>query len=139
MITRYIIPLLILITAALPLQAGPFPAMPATLKAGEESSVRGVINAVVFPISDDFEMEASQSGFALITPLPFAVKGTDDDGNVLDEANLTLFQLAGDETVIARCEALAGKPVEITAVLMHAHTRYHRTPFLLLINSVRAL
>lgn len=139
MIIRFILPLLIFVAAAIPLQAGPFPGAPATLNAGEEASVRGVINAVVFPISDDFEMEASQSGWALITPAPFEVKGADDEGNVLDEPNLTLFQFAGDEEVIARCEALAGKPVEITAVLMPAHTRYHRTPFLLLVNSVRAL
>lgn len=139
MTTRFILSLLFFAATALSLHAGPFPESVATLTAGEEASVRGVINAVVFPISDDYEMEATQSGLALIAPVPFEVKGADDEGNVLDESNLTLFQLAGDEEVIARCEALTGKPVEITAVLMPAHTRYHRTPFLLLVNSVRAL
>ncbi len=138
MMTRFFLSFLILSTAAISLLAGPFPESSATLVAGEEKSVRGVINPLIFPIPDDFEMEATQSGYVLITPIPLEVKGMDDDGNPIKE-KMMLFHLAGEESVTAQFKALAGKPVEITADLMSAHTRYHRTPFLLLVKSVRAL
>ena len=138
--TRFLIAFSLLLSAiSSPLFAGPFPESTAPLLAGEEAKVRGVINAIIFPISDDFEMEPTQSGVVLITPLPLEAAGLDNEGNEIHETNLTLFQLAGEEAVLAQCEALAGKPVEITADLMPAHTRYHRTPFLLLVKSVRAL
>jgi len=140
MITRHLFSILVLLSAITsPLHAGPFPESTAPLVAGEEAKVRGVVNAIVFPLSDDFEMESTQSGIVLITPLPLEAAGLDDEGNEIHEPNLTLFQLAGEEAVLAKCEALAGRPVEITADLMPAHTRYHRTPFLLLVKSVRAL
>jgi len=121
------------------LLAGPFPENAPALVEGEQSTVRGVINLVVFPVPDDFEMEPVQSAYALITPIPLEASGTDSTGEEIHETGLTLFHLAGDDEITAQFDALAGRPVEMTVDLMPAHTRHHRTPFLLLARSIRAL
>lgn len=125
--------------ASHPLAAGPFPDDLTPVRENQEARVRGIVNAVVFPVPDVFEMGASESGIVLITPLPLEAHGEDLDGNEIHESGLTVFQLAGDESVLAQCQKLAGKPVEITADLMTAHSRHHHTPFLLIVKKVRAL
>ena len=123
------------------LSAGPFPesAVAVRIVGGTEVTIRGVINLITVPISDDYEMEPTGIGYYLITPYPHEAEGRDINDEDILEKNLTMFQLTGDDEVNAKLKESEGVPVEIIADPFPAHTRHHRTPFVLFVKSIRAL
>ena len=112
----------------------------ATLKATDTAPVvlRGVVNGLVFPVPDAAELGSTQSGWALST-----VNDVECEGSFEEEkktrATINLFQLAMSEEVSQEIEKAEGKPVELTGTVFAAHTRHHRTTFLLQVESVRLL
>lgn len=120
------------------LHGGPFPSEPQVLTPEREFTLRGVVNLAILPVLDDFETAPTQSGFFLFTPDPHRAT-FEEDGNRIEESNLTLFHLTGTDAILADLEKSAGKPVEVVAMVIPAHTRYHRTPVILNVKSFRIL
>lgn len=91
-----------------------------SFKAGDACELDGILS---------IEGSGNESWFALTvkTPIPITSEGGDNP------MSTKLFQIAGfDESNGKKARNLRGKFVRIKGRLMEAHTRHHRTPFLIL-------
>lgn len=123
------------------LAADPFPQVDTKLVANKEVTIRGVINLIAVPVPDAFETVPIQSGYFLITPNPLDAEGEDElqEGKMISAKGQVMFHLVIPDELAETIGKLAKNPVEIVALPFPAHTRHHRTPFLLQVKSIKAL
>jgi len=136
--------LILLVLLASPyshLAADPFPPVNTKLVANKEITLRGVINQITVPVPDDLDLASTQKGYFLITPFPFDAEGEDpfQDGKRVFAKEQIMFHLVFQNDLAETIQKLAEKPVEIVAIPLPAHTRHHRTSFLLDVKSIKAL
>ena len=138
---KTIIPLAImLITVALGAQAETFSSRTIALQGDTTTLFRGVINQVYLPIPDDLELGAVQSGYFLFTPDQYTITIKDpDSGKKSQVKNQQMFHLTASEEDAKQFEAIRGKPVEVKARLIQQNTRYHRTPIVLEVLSIKEI
>jgi len=123
------------------LAANPFPQVDTKIVSNKEVTLRGVINLINVPVPDAVEAGPVQSGYFLITPYPLDVEGKDEfqEGKMVNAKEQIMFHLVIQSDLYKTIEKLVGKPVEIVALPFPAHTRHHRTPFLLDVKSIKAV
>lgn len=119
---------------AIPLvRAEVFSSEPQTFNAdaGQEITIRGVVNVVYLPVPDNFEVGPTQSGYFLFTSYPCTIKAKDSDDKAITVTNQTMFHLAPSGDQVNLLKTLLGKPVEMRVSMMPRETRHHRTDIIL--------
>ena len=134
---RFLPLLLILLASAF--SAEIFTTTPAKASDKENATLRGVINEFSFPVPDEVELGTTQSAWVLATPNEVECQGKIGDEDEPVKATLDLFHLVVSEQLQGKIAKFRGKPVEITGRIIPAHTRHHRTAFLLNVESVKEL
>lgn len=119
-----------------------FPAAEIKLVDSKEVTLRGVINVITVPVPDGAGLgKPTQSGYFLITPYALVAEGESPgpERKMIRLEGQMLFHLVVQQEIEAKLDKLKGQPVDVVATPFPAHTRYHRTPFLLNVKSIRAL
>ncbi len=135
-----LLPFILILAGLAPLRAELFPGEPVVLTAGDAILVRGVINTLVAPVPDPFELpQPVQSGHFLFSSQPITIRVEDGEEGPYSVLDQTIFHLSVPASLEGRIEGLLEKPVEVRAEVSPAHTRYHRTPVILIVESIRLL
>lgn len=132
--------IILLITGTMGIQADTFSSRNIALQGNTTTSLRGVINQVYLPVPDDLELGAVQSGYFLFTPDQYTITVKDSDsGKKSQIKNQQMSHLTASEEDAKQFEATRGKPVEVKARLIQQNTRYHRTPIILEVLSIKEI